>query len=183
MDRTTTTLLLTILATSCAKMPPASAALPENWDPQTIAAAHANLQSPGGVVGTLVFRAAGEGLAIDGTITGLGPGAHGFHVHETGSCEPPGFESAGSHFDPTSEAHAGPTATAHHLGDLGNIDADADGRAEVHAIASKLSLDATHAGSILGRTIVVHAKADDLRSQPGGDAGDRIACGVIVATQ
>lgn len=154
---------------------------PEGSGSNPARGARAQLQSPAGVVGTLVFRETAEGLAVDGSILGLSPGAHGFHVHDTGECTPPTFESAGPHFDPTSAPHASPTAAAHHLGDLGNLEADDSGSVDVHAVVRELSLDAKAQDSVLGRAIVVHAKADDLMTQPGGDAGDRIACGVIVA--
>jgi Cu-Zn family superoxide dismutase len=176
-----------VLANACASsgssqpVPNDTAVAPEGTAANPARGARAELQSPAGVVGTLVFRETAEGLAVDGTISGLTPGAHGFHVHEKGECTAPTFDSAGEHFNPTSAPHAAPTAEAHHLGDLGNIDADESGKAEVHAVADDLSLELFAQNSILGRAIVVHAKADDLQTQPGGDAGDRIACGVIVA--
>ncbi len=203
MHRTTLSLLLVALAVSCTKSttttspePPvdSSTAAPDpNPDPNPDetpadpveapagAQATAQLQSPGGVTGALVLRETAAGLEVDGTITGLTPGAHGFHVHEVGECTAPKFESAGPHFDPTKAPHAGPTAAAHHLGDLGNIEADAAGRAQVHAVVPDLSLTAGDAGSVVGRAMVVHAKADDLQTQPSGASGDRIACGVITA--
>lgn len=156
-------------------------ASPEGSAANPARSARAELQSPTGVVGTLVLRETADGLAIDGSIEGLSPGAHGFHVHEQGDCTPPKFDSAGAHFNPSASPHAGPTAAAHHAGDLGNIDADESGKANVHAVADDLSLEAGATSSVLGRAIVVHAKADDLQSQPGGDAGDRIACAIIVA--
>jgi|LNFM01.2.fsa_nt_gb Cu-Zn family superoxide dismutase len=186
MHRSIVGFALAVLALSCTKSattttPSDGPQAPEGTHENPAKGARAELQSPGGIVGTLVFRETSEGLAVDGSITGLTPGAHGFHVHDVGECAAPTFESAGPHFDPTKAPHAGPTAASHHLGDLGNIDADEAGRAEVHAVASELSLDAAASGSILGRSIVVHAKADDMQTQPSGDSGDRIACGVIVA--
>lgn len=154
---------------------------PEQTPVASEAQAHADLQSPSGVAGKLVLRESAEGLVVDGTITGLAPGAHGFHVHDVGECTAPKFESAGGHFDPTKAPHAAPTAAAHHLGDLGNIEADAAGQAHVHAVVADLSLTAGAAGSVVGRSVVVHAKADDMKTQPSGASGDRIACGVIEA--
>lgn len=176
---------LTLAAISCtpagsSQAPNDTAPPPEGSDANPAKGGHAELQSPHGVVGTLVFRETAEGLAVDGSISGLEPGAHGFHVHDIGLCTAPTFDSAGPHFNPTSAPHAGPTAEAHHLGDLGNIEADDTGKADVHTVIDALSLDSKADGSVLGRAIVVHAKADDMQSQPGGDAGDRIACGVIV---
>jgi Cu-Zn family superoxide dismutase len=156
-------------------------ASPEGSAANPARGARVELQSPTGVVGTLVLRETAEGVAIDGSIDGLTPGAHGFHVHELGDCTPPKFDSAGPHFNPTSAPHAGPNAAAHHAGDLGNIEADESGKSEVHSIAADLSLEVGVASSVIGRAVVVHAKADDLQSQPSGDSGDRIACGVVVA--
>lgn len=189
---------LALISTSCTKSTtttapedttpaePAPASTPETPEETPAAAAseaqaHVALQSPSGVAGTLVLRETAEGLVVDGTITGLSPGAHGFHVHDVGECAAPKFESAGGHFDPTKAPHAAPTAAAHHLGDLGNIEADAAGQAQVHAVVADLSLTAGAAGSVVGRSVVVHAKADDMTTQPSGASGDRIACGVIEA--
>ncbi len=144
--------------------------------------ATAELQSPGGVVGTLMFTTTPDGIAVDGTITGLEPGAHGFHIHEVGMCTGPTFESAGAHFNPSDAPHAGPNVSPRHFGDLGNIEADADGRAEIHALATDLTLAMGESATVVGKSVVVHAKADDLTSQPSGAAGDRVACGVVTQT-
>jgi Cu-Zn family superoxide dismutase len=176
-------LALVSCTSSTSQVPSETATPPVGSAENPAKGARAELQSPAGVVGTIVFRETAEGLAVDGSITGLTPGAHGFHVHDKGECTPPTFDSAGPHFNPTSAPHAAPTADAHHFGDLGNVDADEAGKAEVHAVIDELSLDEGAQGSVLGRAIVVHAKADDMQTQPGGDAGDRIACGVIVADE
>lgn len=182
--------LVALVSIACNKTAEPATTPPSNPAPGTkpaadggIPTASAELQSPSGVVGTLVFRTVETGIEIDGELSGLTPGSHGFHIHETGDCTPPDFTSAGAHFNPTGAPHAAPTADAHHLGDLGNIDADADGRAKLHVESPQLSLDPRSAASIMGKAVVVHAKTDDLKSQPGGDAGDRIACGVIAATE
>lgn len=180
-----TAFALALLATACAAPAPAPTSTAPEPAPAVdggIQAANVALQSPSGVVGTLVFRTVPEGVEVDGEITGLAPGAHGFHIHEVGDCTPPDFKSAGGHFNPTAAPHAAPTAAQHHLGDLGNIDADAEGKARVHVVTA-LSLDPRSAASIMGKAVVVHAAADDLSSQPAGNSGDRIACGVIAATE
>lgn len=133
------------------------------------------------VKGTVTFTKTGEGIRVEGEITGLAPGQHGFHVHEFGDVTSPDGKSAGGHFNPTGEMHGGPDAEHRHAGDFGNIEADASGTAKVSVMDKHLTLEG--AKSILGRGLVVHAKADDLKSQPSGEAGDRVAVGVIGATK
>ena len=124
--------------------------------------------------GTIVLRETDDGLHITGKVTGLTPGLHGFHIHEYGDVRTPDASAAGGHYNPTGVAHGGPQDEEHHAGDLGNIKADEDGVARVDIQAPWLKLH-----FILGRSIVVHAGEDDLKSQPSGDAGARVAIGVI----
>jgi Cu-Zn family superoxide dismutase len=114
---------------------------------------------------------------VEGEITGLTPGKHGFHVHEFGDITSPDGTSAGGHFNPTGEPHAGPDADKRHAGDFGNIEADASGKAKISFLDKKISFEGPN--NILGRGLVVHAKPDDLKSQPSGDAGDRVGVAVI----
>lgn len=130
-----------------------------------------------GVEGTVTFTRTATGLAVSASLKGLGAGSHGFHVHEFGDCSAPDATSAGGHFNPTGDPHAGPDAEKRHVGDLGNIEAKADGTATLQRDDTHLRLHGKR--SILGRAVVVHAKADDLKTQPTGDAGGRLACGVI----
>ena len=129
------------------------------------------------VKGTITFTKTQEGVRVQGEVTGLTPGKHGFHVHEYGDLTSPDGKSAGDHFNPAGHPHAAPGAGPHHAGDLGNIVAGENGTAKVDMLAKELAFEG--AASILGRGLVVHAKADDLKSQPSGDAGDRVAVGVI----
>lgn len=128
--------------------------------------------------GKLVFTQVDGKVKIEGELTGLTPGEHGFHVHEHGDCGGDKAAAAGGHFNPTKSNHGSPVAAQHHAGDLGNIRADASGHAFVSLEQEALSLSDDH--SIIGRTVILHAKSDDLVSQPAGDSGDRVACGVIV---
>ena len=129
--------------------------------------------------GRLTFAASGEGVHIAGTVTGLEPDSvHGIHVHENGDCSAPDASSAGGHFAPLGNPHGAPGENSH-VGDLGNITADDHGFANVDVRAVRATLGANTRTDLLGRAIVVHAKADDLNSQPSGESGDRIACGVI----
>ena len=112
-----------------------------------------------------------------GTLQGLPPGPHGFHIHETGSCEPP-FESAGGHFNPAGAEHGFHSEAGPHAGDMTNITVAADGTVGVEVLNTFLTLDRTLFDAD-GAAIVIHASPDDYRAQPSGHAGDRIACGVI----
>lgn len=146
--------------------------------------AHATLTAAAGspVQGGFTFVNQGSGISIRGEITGLEPGSeHGFHLHEVGECTLPGFESAGAHFNPTKASHGGPESTERHLGDLPNAKADKDGRALIDMNIQGVTLmDKDGAPTeILGKSIVVHAARDDFKTQPSGDSGNRIACGVI----
>jgi Cu-Zn family superoxide dismutase len=130
------------------------------------------------VAGEVTFtKVDAGGVKVTAHITGLTPGAHGFHIHEFGDCSAPDATSAGGHFNPTAHKHASPKDADRHEGDLGNVEAQADGTANLDVTDATLSLDG--AGSILGRGVIVHANADDFKTQPTGNAGGRIACGVI----
>ncbi len=129
------------------------------------------------VAGTVTFTAVGDGVKVVADLTGLTPGKHGFHIHEFGDCSSPDAKSAGGHFNPTNHQHGAPDATDRHAGDLGNIEADASGK--VHVDVSDKVMKLSGSDSIVGHAVIVHEKADDLKTQPTGDAGGRVACGVI----
>jgi superoxide dismutase, Cu-Zn family len=130
------------------------------------------------VTGTVTFTPVADGVHVHAEITGLTPGKHGFHVHEFGDCSAIDATSAGAHFNPTNQPHAGPDAAARHEGDMGNVEADASGNAKLDYVDHQISLT-NDAKSVIGRSVVVHAKPDDLKTQPSGDSGARIACGVL----
>jgi len=129
------------------------------------------------VSGTVTFTKTAQGIKIVADVEGLSPGKHGFHVHEFGDCTAPNGTSAGGHFNPENTKHGAPTDTERHVGDLGNLEADADGNAHYERTDTFIALSGPH--SIIGRGIIVHAGEDDLISQPTGAAGARVACGVI----
>lgn len=131
------------------------------------------------VVGTVTFTSEDGGVRVVAVIEGLVPGLHGFHVHEVGDCSAPDASSAGGHFNPHGAPHGGPEVPPgeRHAGDLGNLQADASGTAQYERLDQLLSLSGPD--SIVGKAVIVHAKADDLTTQPAGDAGSRLACGVI----
>ncbi len=140
-----------------------------------------NLQPTEGndVSGKVTFTPEPSGVQVVADITGLSPGKHGFHIHEKGDCSAPDATSAGGHYAPNGSPHGAPDAAAdkRHVGDLGNITADASGNAKYNQVDKLLSLDG--ANSIVGKAVIVHSGEDDLKSQPSGDAGNRVACGVI----
>lgn len=112
-------------------------------------------------------------------INGLAPGPHGFHIHANGDCSAADGSSAGGHFNPAEVAHGAPNAEERHAGDLGNITASAYGVSELDVTDPFLSFEGNN--SILGKAVIVHAGQDDLSTQPSGNAGQRVACGVIEA--
>jgi Cu-Zn family superoxide dismutase len=105
-------------------------------------------------------------------------GQHGMHVHQLADCSGKDGMAAGGHFNPTQAPHGAVEDAKSHLGDLGNIEADAQGRATVHVIKKGASLSAA-ADSLMGHSLIIHGGADDLKSQPAGNSGARVACGVI----
>jgi Cu-Zn family superoxide dismutase len=129
------------------------------------------------VSGSVSIAAMGKGVHFTGTVTGLTPGKHGFHVHEKGDCSAPDAASAGGHFNPDQKQHGDASAAEKHAGDLGNIEAGADGSAKINLHMNGLTLG-TEANSIKGKAIIIHGNPDDF-SQPTGNAGPRVACGVI----
>ena len=135
-----------------------------------------NPQSP--VQGTLNFSEVRGITSVTGTVTGLKPNApHGFHVHEKGDCSTPDFSSAGGHFNPTNQPHGAHGSGLHHVGDMPQLMADASGTAKVSFNSQTLKLRGPN--SIIGKAVIVHRDPDDVNHQPVGNAGPRLACGVI----
>ena len=133
-----------------------------------------NLQ--GQPVGQVELQETPHGLIVTAEFTGLPEGSHGFHIHAVGKCEPP-FESAGGHFNPDDHQHGMKNPQGKHSGDLPNIHIPASGEATVEHFAVGLTLE--NLSGEAGTSLVVHANADDYSTDPAGNAGDRIACGVI----
>lgn len=130
--------------------------------------------------GQVEFFQQGNEVIVQGRFTGLKPGAHGFHIHDKGDCSAPDGTSAGGHFNPTKQTHGHPDHAAHHLGDMPVLEANAQGEASFRSKLSGVTLDSGEVG-IIGRSLIIHADADDFTSQPAGNSGARIACGVIKA--
>ncbi len=130
-----------------------------------------------GVSGTVSMAVQSDGLRVFGTIKNLAPGAHGFHIHEYGDCTVPDGISAGGHFNPGKIRHGDPMMAAHHMGDLGNIIANADGVAIFDRVIPGITADGFWL--ILGRSVIIHQSADDFMTQPSGASGLRVGCGII----
>lgn len=144
-----------------------------------VATAELEPASGSNVSGTVTFAQLDDGLQVDASISGLVEGEHGFHLHENGDCSAPDASSAGGHWSPGEDPHGAPSepASEHHAGDLGNITAGPGGMANLTREDAELSLAGDY--GVVGRAVVIHRGSDDLETQPSGDAGERVACGVI----
>jgi len=135
----------------------------------------------GASVGTATLSAAaGGGVSIALDVKSLAPGEHAFHVHQVAKCEPP-FASAGPHFNPEGKKHGLENPAGSHAGDMNNFTVGSDGTARISVTNKQVTLG-DGANSLFangGTSLVIHAKADDMKTDPAGNAGDRIACGVI----
>ena len=142
--------------------------------------ADATLEARSGskVSGTVSFKAAGQKIRVEARVAGLTPGEHGFHVHEAGDCSAADASSAKGHFNPAGRPHGHHGGSERHAGDMPNLVADASGKAMLSAELDMLSLTEGPTG-ILKRSVVIHADPDDYKSQPAGNSGKRVACGVI----
>ena len=152
--------------------------------PRPEAAATANLQSTRGntASGTVRFVQNGDKVQVTGEVKGLKPGAeHGFHVHEKGDCSSGDGMSTGGHFNPTGTAHGQHGHGTHHVGDLPSLMADVQGVAKVNFTSTTLTLK-PGTTSIMDKGLIVHRDPDDYKTQPTGNSGPRVACGVIRAS-
>jgi superoxide dismutase, Cu-Zn family len=130
------------------------------------------------VTGTVTFAKTDGGIKVTVDLQGFpGAGKHGFHIHEFGDCSSPDGNSAGGHFNPAMMSHGAPTDKMRHEGDMGNVTADAAGKVHMEYIDPMLTFDGPN--SIIGRSVIVHKNEDDMKTQPTGNAGPRVACGVI----
>jgi len=162
-----------LLASGCAQMPPAGGG----------ASATAQLSPTAGnkVSGTVSFEQSGDKVVVTAVVTGLKPNSeHGFHVHEKGDCSAPDATSAGGHFNPGGKAHGHHGKAERHAGDMPNLRADSAGSTRVMWETDLLSVG-SGAANVIGRSVVIHRDPDDYASQPAGNSGPRLACGVIVA--
>jgi len=131
-------------------------------------------------VGNIIIWDQGPGVGLELHLHDLTPGEHAIHFHQVPKCEAPDFKSAGGHFNPESKKHGFDNPDGHHAGDMKNFTVGADGKATVRLEDNDVTLkDGIHSLLSNGAAIVVHAKADDYKTDPAGNSGDRVACGVI----
>ena len=137
--------------------------------------------SSGKTVGWAMVKAAGQGVKVKLTLDHMPAGEHAVHFHSVAKCEGPDFKSAGPHFNPESKQHGLQNPDGHHAGDMNNVTVNGKGKGDVELFNKDVNLgaDSHSLFSNGGTAIVVHAKADDMRTDPSGNSGDRIACGVI----
>ncbi|WP_010097739.1 superoxide dismutase family protein [Ornithinibacillus scapharcae] len=140
------------------------------------------INTKGETIGEARLEQKPDGVEINLDASKLPQGIHGFHIHENGSCDIPTFESAGGHFNPTNAKHGFDVPGGPHAGDLPNIQVKAYGNVSTSVLAEMVTLEKGKDNSLLkegGTALIIHSKADDYKSQPAGNAGERIACGVI----
>ena len=169
---------------ACSSTPTAPPAQPTPIG--TAQQAEAVLASASGsrVSGKLTLAPMGDGVHLSGEVGGLAPGGQfGFHVHEKGDCSAVDATSAGAHFNPAASAHGRANTATHHAGDMDNIASDANGVAKVNVHLRGVTLGGGAANDIASRAVIVHAAPDDYHTQPTGNAGARVACGVIRVTR
>jgi superoxide dismutase, Cu-Zn family len=148
-------------------------------DPTPTAKATIESRSGSKVTGKAVFTELPSGATkVEVWIENASPGTHGLHIHEKGDCSAPDGASAGGHFNAAGNPHAAPTEHAHHNGDLGNIEIGADGKGHLELTSDLLTVK-PGPNSVVGKAVIFHEKADDLKTQPTGAAGARFGCGVV----
>ena len=134
------------------------------------------------VIGEISFNETDKGVELTAVLNSISPGEHGIHLHEFGKCDPPTFESAGGHFNPMGKQHGIENPQGWHAGDLPNIQADEQGEVQLNFVTADFTLKKGKKNSIFdedGTSVVIHEKADDYKTDPAGNSGARIACGVI----
>lgn len=135
-------------------------------------------RSGSATTGTANFKEDGDEVTLTLVVSGGTPGKHGAHIHENGDCSAADASSAGAHWNPTAKSH-GPSDANHHLGDLGNIEIGQDGKGTLTLSKTAWKIGDGSANDVVGKAVVIHAAEDDLVTDPAGNSGSRVACGVI----
>ena len=156
------------LVAGCAAMPPSG--------PSAVADLAATTGSA--AAGNVTFTQKGDKVVVVAKVTGLAPGSHGFHIHEKGDCSSGDGMSAGGHFNPFGKPHAHPSTSDRHAGDMPMLVVDSAGNASLTAELDVITIGGGSA-DVIGKGVIVHKDPDDFRTQPTGNAGARIACGVV----
>lgn len=184
MKATLSILTASIILVACADVmgkkesaPPEAVAMAKPAPVGTTAAATLRATDGNKASGNVRFTQQASSVLVEASIQGLTPGPHGIHVHEKGDCSAPDGASAGAHFNPTGSAHGG-TSGARHSGDMGNLVADAQGAATLKVNVTGIALNDGPSG-VINRSVIVHADPDDFKTQPSGNSGKRVACGVV----
>lgn len=144
------------------------------------------INQDGDIIGEAILEETKEGVLISTEAKNLPPGLHGYHIHEQGRCEPPTFEAAGGHFNPNEKDHGFDHENGPHAGDLPNLNIDSSGTVKSEYLNDRVTLEKEKEHSLLGEngsTLIIHSDPDDYISQPAGNAGERIACGIISEPQ
>jgi Cu-Zn family superoxide dismutase len=182
--------VLGLVAAACAGGPNAGRSSatpnPDPYDdsPTAIVASAGLIDKDGKVIGLASFRETRLGVKVEVKVQGLPPGKHGTHIHAVGKCDPPEFTTAGGHFNPNAKKHGLAGAVDAHAGDLPNLEVGADGKGTLLFYDPHLSLNKAASNGLVtgaGTAVVVHAGEDDGRTDPAGNSGARIACGIVKA--
>ena len=183
-----TSLAITAATIAAAAIPLAACSHKGGAGPISEAPAVPLVNSAGQIIGEVRGGDSDNGAELQITAHGLPPGVHGIHIHDVGLCDPPGFKSAGPHWNPTSKQHGSQNPNGEHMGDLQNVTVAADGTLKARIVVPGTYLTNlgrnVKAGAVQildanGAAVVIHAKADDYKTDPSGDSGDRIACAVL----
>ncbi|HTQ78843.1 MAG TPA: superoxide dismutase family protein [Thermoanaerobaculia bacterium] len=168
----------TVTAPAATEAPAAPAAAPAPAPAAAGPSADVTLQSHDpNLSGTVHFTQEAGGVHVVADVKGVKPGQHGFHLHEKGDCSTPDYKSAGGHFNPANSPHACDPTNPRHAGDFGNITVGADGTGHLDITTTGLSFDGPN--SLIGKAVILHSGVDDCKTQPTGNSGDRLACGVV----
>ena len=169
-------LLISLIVAGCSSMKKSEDAKSEEMAPKkAVSDIHSSTMK--NVAGIIILEDVNDHIQVTADVSGLKPNAKlGFHIHEKGVCEGD-YKSAGDHFNPHHSKHGKPEGKMRHIGDLGNLETNANGSAKKVILLPKV--EGENLSSLVGKSILIHAKADDFTSQPSGNSGDRIACGLI----